>query len=293
MPVNIKLIAAFAAIYFCWGATFLALRWTVAEVPPLLAIALRCALGAALIFAGVAASRQSLRASRAEWITAVQAGLLLFVGSHGLLAWASQRVASGELSLFMTAIPMWLVVFDSARRRSMPSRRVVAGLLVGVVGVAVLSLGGGEWSGRPIERIALLISGASWALGSLVGRDGARPQSAFLSTAMQLMVGAIATLFISFMLGEQASWNPAAMTMRGMGGLAFMVIGGTILGFGAYTWLLRVATPAAIGTYAFVNPVVALTLAALVGDGKFTPRLMMAAALVLCAVALVREPPTR
>jgi drug/metabolite transporter (DMT)-like permease len=126
-------------------------------------------------------------------------------------------------------------------------------------------------------------------MGSLVGRDGARPQSAFLATAMQLLTGGIAMLLISFALGEPASWDPAAMTIRGIGGLAFTIVGGTLLGFTAYTWLLRVSTPAAVGTYAFVNPVVALTLASLVGDGEITARIIVAAVLVLCAVALVRK----
>jgi drug/metabolite transporter (DMT)-like permease len=289
MAMNKKMIAAFAAIYFCWGATFLALRWSVAEIPPLLTIALRCGAGGLLILAGIAATGGSLRASKAEWLTAVRAGLLLFVGGHGILAWASQRVASGEASLFMTAIPMWLVLIDSVHRRSPPSRRVLAGLAVGAIGVAVLSIGGGEWSGRPIERVGLLVSGACWGLGSIIGRDGARPKSAFLGTAMQLLVGSIATVLVSIALGEAAGWNPANVTVRGAGAMAFMIIGGTVLGFGAYTWLLRVTTPAAVGTYAFVNPVVALSLAALVGDGEISLRVMIAAVLVLSAVALVRE----
>lgn len=283
------LIAAFAAVYLFWGATFLAIRYVVADVPPLLSIAIRCAGGAAILYAWLGWRRQLARSTAAEWRTAAVAGALLFVVGHGLLAWAEQRVSSGQASLFMTAIPLWLVLLTAARERRPPARRVIAGLALGMLGVAVLTSGSGTWSGRGVDRVALVVGALGWAAGSLVARHGARPSSAARSTAMQLAAGAGWVLAASAVAGELTGFTPAQLTPRAATSLAFLIVCGTVLGFGAYTWLMRVTTPAAASTYAFVNPVVALALGWATGDDVITGRTLTAAALVVGAVALTRE----
>ena len=223
------------------------------------------------------------------------AGTFLFVGCHGLLAWAEQRVTSGQAALYATATPLWIVLLDALQQHRAPARRVFAGLGLGTLGVAVLTVGGAS-AGTLVDKIVLVVGGLYWAAGSLVARDGARPKSAFQSTAMQLAAGAAALVLASALTGELTSgWTPADVTMRGLASLAFLVICGTVLGFGAYTWLMRVATPATVSTYAFVNPVVALALAWAVGDGTIGVRTLVAAVLVLGAVFLTRErsPSTR
>jgi len=287
-----KLAAAFAAVYLFWGGTFLAIRYAVAEIPPFLTIALRCAGGAALLFLWCRARGELARPTAAEWRVAALAGLLLFVGCHGVLAWAEQRVTSGQAALLMTSIPLWLVLLDSFRRRRLPAARVLAGLAVGVLGIAVLT-GGSGWTGSLADLAALLASGLAWAAGSLVARHGARPASAVQSTAMQLAAGAVAVFLGSVLLGEIPGWSPAEVSARAVGALAFLIVGGTALGFAAYTWLLRVTTPAAVGTYAFVNPVIAVGLAWAVGDEAASLRTVAAAALVVGAVVLTRERPRR
>jgi drug/metabolite transporter (DMT)-like permease len=138
------------------------------------------------------------------------------------------------------------------------------------------------------------VGGLYWAAGSLLARDGARPKSAFQSTAMQLATGAAALLVSSALTGElSGGWTPAQVTARGGAALAFLVVCGTVLGFGAYTWLMRVAAPATVSTYAFVNPIVALTLGWAVGDDLITWRTAVAAALVIGAVLLTRDGASR
>jgi drug/metabolite transporter (DMT)-like permease len=193
---------AFAAIYVCWGGTFLAIRYVVAEMPPFLGIALRCAGGSLLFFAWLSWRGTLERADVAQWRTALVAGVFLFLGCHGLLARAEQRVSSAEAALLMTSIPLWLVLLDAARRREWPGRRLLVGLAAGTLGVGVLTFGGGAWSGGSLDRLALLFSGLCWAVGSLVGRDGARPGSAAQATAMQLTAGTVALLVVSLILGE-------------------------------------------------------------------------------------------
>jgi drug/metabolite transporter (DMT)-like permease len=286
-PSRFALTTAFAAIYLFWGGTFLALRYAVAEVPPLLTIATRCVGGAALLYVWLTWRKQLESTTRAQWLTSLLAGSFLFVGGHGALAWAEQRVSSGQAALFMTSIPLWLVVLTSIRDRRVPTRLVIGGLSLGVVGVALLTRGTGSWSGTLLDRLALIGSGLSWAIGSIIARDGARPASSAQSTAMQLAAGGAAVLALSLVTGELLSWQPAEVSARGAGSLLFLVVAGTVLGFGAYTWLLQVTAPALVGTYAFVNPVVALSLAWLVGDEPFSIRTIIAAVIVLSAVMLI------
>jgi drug/metabolite transporter (DMT)-like permease len=285
-------IAAFAAIYFLWGGTFLAIRYSVAEVPPLVTIAIRCLGGAVLLFLWLGLRGERSAGTGAQWRTALLAGTLLFLGCHSLLAWAEQRVGSGEAALLLTAIPLWLVLLDAARTRRVPGTRVLVGLGLGVLGVGVLAAGDGARAGDTSDRLWLVASALCWAVGSLVARHGPRPASAVQSTAMQLAAGGAVVLGASVLLGEPAAWEVTNTSARATLSLAFLVVGGTVLGFGAYTWLLQVTTPAAVGTYAFVNPVVALVLAWIVGDGALTARTLLATAIVVSAVVLTGLPTT-
>jgi drug/metabolite transporter (DMT)-like permease len=285
-PATAGIIAAFAAIYVFWGGTFLAIRYAVMEVPPLLTIAIRC-VGGAIILYGCLVWRGKLEpTTRRQWISAAVAGTFLFVGCHGVLAWAEQRVSSGQAALYLTSISLWLVVLVAARERRMPRGSVIAGLILGVIGVAVL-VSGKDTSGTVLDRVIMIGTGLSWAIGSLIGRDGARPASAVQTTAMQLGAGGVVVVAASLLTGELAGWSVHQVTSRGAASLVFLVLAGTVLGFGAYTWLLQVTTPAVVGTYSFVNPVVALTLAWAVGDEAFSGRTILAAAIVLGAVFLI------
>jgi drug/metabolite transporter (DMT)-like permease len=284
---GLSVVAAFAAIYLFWGGTFLAIRYAVADVPPLLTIAVRCVGGAALLYLWLLWRGGWQRPTGKQWLTSAIAGTFLFVGCHGVLAWAEQRVSSGQAALFLTCIPLWLVLLTSVRERRTPSRLVIAGLALGTLGVALLARGNRVWSGTLLDRLALIASGLSWAIGSVIARYGARPSSAAQSTAMQLAAGGVAVLALSLATGELTGWTVQQVTPRGAVSLFFLVVAGTVLGFGAYTWLLRVSTPAAVGTYAFVNPVVALALAWGVGDEPFSTRTIAAAITVLGAVLLI------
>jgi drug/metabolite transporter (DMT)-like permease len=281
-----SIIAGFAAIYLFWGGTFLALRYAVMEVPPLLTIAIRC-IGGALILYGWLRWKGGIEAATGrQWLTSSAAGLFFFLGCHGVLAWTEQRVSSGQAALYLTSTSLWLVVLAAVRERRAPRGQVIAGLLLGVVGVAVL-VGGKSTTGSVLDRLVLIATGLSWAIGSLIARDGPRPASAIQSTAMQLAAGGVIVLAVSLVTGELAGWSAQQVTSRGAGSLAFLVLGGTVVGFGAYTWLLQVTTPALVGTYSFVNPLVALALAWAVGDEAFSGRTILAAAIVLGAVFLL------
>jgi drug/metabolite transporter (DMT)-like permease len=287
---RVGVVLAFAAIYVFWGGTFLAIRYAVREIPPLLMMAARCAGGAAILAAFLAWRRELERPTRAQWLTTAAAGALLFVGCHGLLAWAERRVSSGQAALYATSIPLWIVLLDALRARRAPAPRVLAGIGAGVVGVAILTAGAAT-AGSVADRVALVVGGLFWAAGSLIARDGPRVPHAAQSTAMQLAAGAAGLLAAAALTGElSAGWSPADVTPRGASALAFLIVCGTVLGFGAYTWLMRVTTAAAVNTSSFVNPVVALALGWTVGDEMITWRTAVGAVFVVGAVLLTREP---
>ena len=200
--------AAFATIYLMWGGTFLAIRYAVADIPPLMTMVLRCAAGATLLFAWLAWRGTLVRPSRGQWLTTGVAGVLLFLGCHGLLAWAEQRVTSGEAALFMTAIPLWLIALESLLTRRLPSSRVSLALVLGIAGVGVLTWGEG-WSGGLVDRGVLVVGAFFWAVGTVIVRRGGTPLPAAQSTAMQLGAGAAALL-----AGEPGGRGAAGLESR-------------------------------------------------------------------------------
>lgn len=286
---GVQLTVCLAATYLFWGGTFLAIRYAVQEVPPLLTIAVRCAGGAVLLFGWLALQGRLERANSRQWSGALVTGTLLFLGCHGLLAWSEQRVASGMAALYMATIPLWLVLLTALLERRAPARRVWLALVLGTAGVAVLTGAAGEGTGTMLDRGALLASAAFWALGSVAGQRGVPPTSVVQATAMQLAAGAVVVGAAAVALGEPWVWDPGALTSRGAASLLFLVVCGTALGLVAYTWLLRSTPPALAGSYAYVNPLVAVALGWAVGDGDTSSRVFLAAPLIVLAVVLGRR----
>jgi drug/metabolite transporter (DMT)-like permease len=293
-PSRAALFAAFAAVYFFWGATFLAVRYAVHVVPPMLIIAIRCTGGALILGSWLVWRRQLERPTLAQWRTAAIAGLFLFLGSHVAMAWAEQRMSSGQAALYTSAIPLWIVLMESARERAMPIVRVLVGIALGIVGVGILAGGNALNAGLLSDRVLISFGAFCWAAGSLVGRYGARPAVATQATAMQLATGAAWTITASALHGDFSRFAMSQLTTRSVLALLFLVLCGTVLAFGSFTWLMRVASPAAVSSYAFVNPMVALALGVLVGDDALTGRVAISAILVVGAVVLtMRATPSK
>jgi drug/metabolite transporter (DMT)-like permease len=208
------------------------------------------------------------------------------MGSHVPMAWAEQRMSSGQAALFASSIPLWVVSMEAIRERATPPARVFLGIALGIVGVGILAGGGALNAGTPTDRMLMLLAAFCWAAGSLVGRHGARPAVATQATAMQLATGAVWVLSASVLRGELSSFSMSQLTTRAVLSLVFLVVCGTVLAFGSFTWLLRVASPAAVSSYAFVNPMVALFLGVLVGDDVLSSRVVLSAAFVIGAVVL-------
>jgi drug/metabolite transporter (DMT)-like permease len=285
-----RVIAAFAAVYLVWGSTYLAIRYAVETIPPLLMGGARFALSGALLV-GWARARGSGAPTRAQWRDAAVAGVLMLCVGNGGVAWAEQRVPSGLAALIVAVVPLWMVVLEWARPRgSRPSMRVMLGIVVGLIGLIVL-VGPATIVGNGIvDRSAagvLMIGSIAWAAGSLYNRYGARPESAALSTGMQMLGGSAALIAGGLLTGEARGFAIDNVSRASWIGWSYLVTFGSLVGFTAYIYLLKAVTPAKASTYAYVNPIVAVLLGWAIAGEAVTARTALAAAIILGGVAMI------
>ena len=284
-----KILAAFAAVYILWGSTYLAIRFGVETIPPFLMAGTRHLTAGLLLYVFLRA-KGTARPSPRHWGSAAAIGGLMLLGGNGLVTWAEQRVPSGLAALIVASVPIWMAVLAGIERRRRPSGFVVAGLALGLAGIALLVVpgrfGGGEHV-DPLGAAALLAAALSWSIGSLYSRRAKLPASTLTAVSMEMIAGG-ALLWIAGLLGgEGARLHLPAVSLRSALSLGYLIVFGSLLGFSAYVWLLRVTTPARVSTYAYVNPVVAVLLGTLFAGEELTLRIGLAAAGIVAAVALI------
>jgi drug/metabolite transporter (DMT)-like permease len=282
-------MAAFAAIYFVWGSTFLAIRYAVETIPPFAMMAGRCLFGGAILLVlGLVRERDLARPTLREWGGAVVIGTLLFVGCHGVLAYAEERVPSGIAALCLATIPLFVPLLAWALPAGRPpTRRRAGAFVVGFAGVALLVASQGTGGGlHTTDAILLVGSALSWAAGTVATNVVPVPRSPVLGAAMPLLAGGVILVVVAAGSGELSSLDLADVTGRSLGGLAYLVVFGTVLTFSAYVWLLRVVAPARVATYAFVNPAVAVVLGWAIAGESLTAGAVVASAVIVAAVAV-------
>ncbi len=288
-PPAAEVMAAFAAIYFVWGSTFLAIRYAVETIPPFAMMAGRCLFGGAiLVVLGLVRERGLPWPTRREWGGAAVIGTLLFVGCHGVLAYAEERVPSGIAALCLATIPLFVPLLGWAVPGGRPpSRRRTGAFVVGFAGVALLVASQGTGGGLHAGDALLLVGSAlSWAAGTVATRVVPVPRSPVLGAAMPLLTGGVILVAVAAGSGELSSLHASGISGRSIGGLAYLVVFGTVLTFSAYVWLLRVAAPARVATYAFVNPAVAVVLGWAIAGESLTAGALLASAVIVAAVAV-------
>jgi len=281
--------AAFAAVYVIWGSTYLGIRFALETLPPFLMAAVRFLAAGAVLYAW-SRWRGSPAPSPRAWRSSLLVGGLLFLGGNGAVVWAQQYVPSGVAALLVAIEPMLFVLLDGFRRRERPTRSVFFGLVLGLAGVAVLIGPGSILGGGRVDVAAalVLVAGAfSWAVGSLLSRSAAMPRSPAMATAATLLGGGALLLVVSVLRGEPFALDVAAISARSLVALFYLFSFGSLVGFTAYLWILRVATPARAATYAYVNPVVAVLLGWAFAGEALTARMGIAAAIIVGAVALI------
>ena len=286
------LLLAYASVYVAWGATYFAIRIAVESWPPLALATMRFAIAGAILYAALRLRGAPAPGWRAWGAAAIVGGLMLG-GGNGTVCWAEQWVPSGETALILAGGPLWTVVLPWAARRAPAPRPVIlAGVLVGLAGVAVL-IGGAaghdaaEVSGRAVmlARLSLIGASFSWVVGSLIAHRLPLPASPALATAMEMIAAAPILGVAAAVHGDWGRFHPTAITPNAWLALGYLVVFGSLAGFGAYTYLLVHAGPTRSSTGAFVNPVIAVALGAALGGEALGPRTFAATAMIVVAVA--------
>jgi drug/metabolite transporter (DMT)-like permease len=288
--LRLRVLAAFAAIYVVWGSMFLGIRIAIETLPPLLTAGLRFIIAGPLLYAW-ARRNGAPHPTGVQWRAAAIVGGLLLLGGNGLVTWAEKRVPSGLAALLVAAIPLWMVLLDWLfLRGGRPTGKVFLGLVLGLIGI-VLLIGPTDLLGKhhvDLIGVAMLILAAlSWAVGSLYVRRAPLPDAPFLGTGMEMIAGGVLLLLASGAKGEWVQINLASVSLHSWLALGYLTLMGSIVGFTAYTWLLRVSTPARVATYAYVNPIVAVVLGwAIVGE-VLTGQMLLAAVVIVLAVVVI------
>lgn len=289
-PPAWKVLLAFAIIYFVWGSTFLAVRIGVREVPPFLLAAVRFWIAGLALYGWMLVRGESSPTAR-QWASAFLLAILIFVFDYGLLFWAEQRVPSGIAAVMMATIPVFMALSEILLLRTQKlTLRLSMGLLVGIGGVAVLmshsmNLGGGAID--TAGAVALIVAAMSWSVASALTLKLPLPSSKVMNSGAQMLAGAVLLTLTAAVLGEFHRFHPRAVSREAWLSLLYLIVAGSIMGFTAYVWLIHHESPTKVGTYAYVNPVVAVLLGYFLGGEGLGLRTVLGTALVLVSVVVI------
>jgi len=285
-----RLIAAFAAVYVIWGSTYLAIRFAVQTLPPLLMASARFVIAGLLVLLWARFRDGAAWPNRVEWRVGLISGALLLLGGNGAVSWAEQRVPSGIAALLVAVVPVFMVLLEWLRpggRR--PGASVFVGVGLGLVGLALLvgpeSMRGG--SSSAIGALVLVFGSLSWAAGSLYTKFAPKSSSGTMATGAQMLAGGLTLLAASIVAGEPSRLDLAHASTQSLVAFVYLLTFGSLIGFTAYVYLLSHTTAAKASTYAYVNPVVAVLLGWAIGHETVTKRTVLAAAVILAGVAII------
>ena len=282
-----------AILYVVWGSTYLGIAVAVQTIPPFLMAAARFALAGSILLAWTATRQRGalVRPTRREMVDSSIIGALLLGGGMGMVAWGEQTIPSGIAALLIAVMPVWIAVLGRVVLGERLPRLAGAGIIVGFAGVALLvgptALGAtGALDAAGI--VALMISPLAWSSGSLYASHRARlPSQPLVATGLQMLAGSVVLVGLALGSGEPARFDPAAVSLPSLGAFAYLTVIGSIVAFTTYGWMLRVAPLPLVSTYAYVNPVVAVILGALILHEPIDARTVLAGAIIVVAVALI------
>jgi len=289
-PAAWKTLLAFAIIYLVWGTTFLAIRIGVREVSPFLLAAMRFLVAGLVLCGWTLAHGDKFPAGR-QWAATFVIAFLIFVVDYGLLFWAEQRVPSGLAAVMLATIPAFTALFEIILLRTQKlTLRLSAALLIGLGGVAVLVSRSLNLGGQPIDRAgaaALIVGAISWSIAAALSRKLPLPPSKVMSSGAQMLAGGILLAITAGALGEFRAFHPSAVSRGAWLALAYLIVAGSIAGFTAYVWLIHHESLTKVGTYAYVNPVVAVIVGYFFGGEALGPRTILGTAFVLMSVITI------
>ena len=289
-PATWKTLLAFAIIYFVWGSTFLAIRIGVHDLPPFLFAAIRFLIAGFILYAWMAARGERSPTGR-QWMSVFFIALLIFVFDYGLLFWAEQRVPSGIAAVVMATIPAFMALSEIIFLRTQKlTLRLAIALLIGIGGVGVLMSRSLNLGGAPVDRtgaVALIIASMSWAIASVLTRKLPLPTSKVMSSGAQMLAGGVMLTLVAAALGEFRAFHPSAVSRGAWVAMLYLIVAGSLIGFTAYVWLIHHESPTKVGTYAYVNPVVAVLIGYFLGGEPLGLRTILGTMFVLISVVVI------
>lgn len=291
---QVRAWGALVVVYFVWGSTFTGIQIAVRAFPPLLMAGTRYLLAGLVLYA-IVGRTEGVRWRVPAWRHirgAGTVGLLLLLGGNGLVSWSELTVPSGVAALIIATVPLWMAILAIIWwRQPSPGRIAWVGILVGLGGVAVLAnpVGGGHL--QLLSTAGLLLAALLWAVGSLYSRRASMPSSIFLASAIEMIVGGLGLVAAGLATGEAGSVDWARALGAPLLAYAWLVLGGSILGYTCYVYALKHLPTSTVATYAYVNPVVALLLGLLILGQGLSPTSALAAAMITLGVLLMVSGP--
>jgi drug/metabolite transporter (DMT)-like permease len=287
-----RIWAALAIVYVVWGSTYLGIDLAIRTIPPFLSAAVRFLIAGGLLYAW--AIRRGDRADRPtarHWVSAFLTAAPLLAVGNAAVAWAEQTIDTGTASLIIASVPLWMALLDRIFYAQRLARAIVLGLVIGFGGVGLLIAPGGAGGAGSRAAIVLVFSSLAWAVGSLYSRHAAMPRRPLVGAAMQMLAGGLMLTVVAAASGEIGRVHPGAVSLESWLGLTYLIGVGSLLGFTAYMWLLRAAPTSLVGTYAYVNPVIAVLLGTVLLGEALTWRTVVGGGIVVAAVALIVRAP--
>lgn len=291
-----SIIAAYAAVYLIWGSTYLGIRFAIQTIPPFLMGGVRFFIAGCILYS-VMRLRGARKPTALQWRNTTLVGAGLILGGNGMVLWAEQYVPSGLTALLVAILPFWMALLDWVRPGGgRPTLGVSIGLIVGVTGLifligpSALHPGTAPNSGTGVllvGALGLMIGSLSWAAGSLYAQHTDLPQSALLSTSMQMITGGLLLVVVALIRNEPMQFDPAEVSTRSWIAFFYLIFIGSLIAYSAYVWLLTVQPPSRVSTYAYVNPVVAVFLGWALAGEALTLRTAIASAIIIAGVILI------
>jgi len=286
----LKIILAFAAIYVIWGTTYLGIRVAIDTMPPFLMAAARFIVAGLAMFIFMRLRGQPIP-RRLHWRSAFIVGGFLLVGGNGFVTWAEQEVPTGIAALIVATVPLWMTVFDwSLFNGPRPTWRISFGVILGLAGIALL-IGPKLLDGTGDVSLAhwtiMILAPLLWSIGSLLSRKAEMPENTFMSTSIEMLAGGLLLLLIGLFTGESSQLAVADISARSWAAFLYLIIFGSIIAFTAYIWLLQNVQATRVGTYSYVNPIIAVFLGWVILGEPLSARMLAAAAVIVLAVMLI------
>jgi len=288
--VQLKLLAAFAAIYGIWGSTFIAIKYAVAAIPPFLMMGIR-SLAAGLILYLWSRGRGDEKVKKEHVIPIVIIGTLFFLVGHGLLAWGQQKVPSGLAALLCASQPLWIAAIESFMVKDHKATpKTIFGLVIGFFGISLLFAPWEKLGNNHIDFLsafAILLGALSWSGGAVYSRVAKLPKSPILSAGLELIVGGFLLVACGWLIGEGGQLRLDALPLRSILGLLYLILFGSIITFTAYIWLLSITSATRVATHAYVNPVIAVFLGWAIAGESLSLQIFVATIIIVISVYLV------